>query len=306
MHWRWHRAIILCYTRFMKFTREVVHSPDRYEQVHFSTFLKDAKPFAAARVKQGGYGVHDLPFYVQRVANRGFHVVVLSIAGNGLFTMEDGTTIPVGPGQLFVSWAGGQGHSEQTVGPEPWEIIWLTFWDDSPWFKAEERDWEVISFLTADALRGTVLNLLQSECYEDQHCAQMVELYEQILLIQLERALLWSESRNLSQYRHAFANLWSKVAKHSDRRWSVSDLCLELYYSRSQLTRICKQLYNRSPAQKVRELKMNQAEILLLNSTKSIGEIAQRVGYESISTFSTAFSTCYNMSPRAFREQGRG
>lgn len=290
----------------MKFTREVVHSPDRYDQIHFSTFLKDAKPFAAARVKQGGYGVHDLPFYVQRVANRGFHVVVLSLSGKGLFTMEDGSTISIREGELFVSWATGQGHSEQTVGPEPWEIIWLTFWDDSPWFKDEERDWEVIPYVTSGAMKEIVLNLLESERYEDQHCAQMVELYEQIFLIQLERALGWSESRNLSHYRHAFANLWSKVAKHSERPWSVSELCAELYYSRSQLTRICKQLYNRSPAEKVRELKMSQAEILLLNSAKSVGEIAQKVGYESISTFSTAFRSYYGKSPRAFRDQGGG
>lgn len=84
------------------------------------------------KIKQGGYGILDDTFWVQRMSRRGFHVVVLTLSGKGKYLMEDGTEHTAKPGEAFISNAMGQGHHEETVGPIPWEMIWLTIWEENP------------------------------------------------------------------------------------------------------------------------------------------------------------------------------
>lgn len=54
----------------------------------------------------------------------------------------------------------------------------------------------------------------------------------------------------------------------------------------------------------VREKKMAEARNLLLNSDRSISEIAESLGYSSLSYFSRVFRTTYTESPRKFSVSG--
>ncbi|MFA6846485.1 MAG: helix-turn-helix domain-containing protein [Sphaerochaetaceae bacterium] len=287
----------------MQYLREIVHEPEGFDKRHLSSFIIDAPPFANAKIKQGGYGILGTDFWLQRIAKRGFHVLVLTISGRGRFTFEDGTTHIAEPGEAFISWSSGQGHHEQTIGPEPWEMIWLTIWDTTTRFVPDALDWETLRISHPEILKDYFLHIMQEELYLDSKSEEAMELYEQLFLITLERNLGWTEGPELKRKRLALVSLWEIVTKKIDQNWPVETLCEEAHISRSHLSRICTELYHMAPGEKVRELKMTQAKVYLRNSALTIGEVAGSVGYDNIATFSTAFSQFCGCSPRAFRNQ---
>jgi hypothetical protein len=137
----------------MQYTREIVHEPQRYDKRHLASASINSPTFAAMKIKQGGYGILDDTFWVQRMSRRGFHVVVLTLSGKGKYLMEDGTEHTAKPGEAFISNAMGQGHHEETVGPIPWEMIWLTIWEEkTPPFLPQCLDYAIIPFANGPLL----------------------------------------------------------------------------------------------------------------------------------------------------------
>jgi AraC-like DNA-binding protein len=51
----------------------------------------------------------------------------------------------------------------------------------------------------------------------------------------------------------------------------------------------------------VRSLKMDQAKQLLINSSMTIKEIANLIGYSSAANFTTSFTHVVGMSPKTYR-----
>ena len=63
----------------MLYSREIVHSPERFEQWHLTHTILRSQSFEMLQIRQGGYGVHDIDFWVERPAGKGFSVAVLGI-----------------------------------------------------------------------------------------------------------------------------------------------------------------------------------------------------------------------------------
>ncbi len=77
------------------------------------------------------------------------------------------------------------------------------------------------------------------------------------------------------------------------------------HYSESYLSKLILKNTGKHFGEIVRELKMEQAKQLLLESGLTIEEIAERVGYESANQFSRAFKQFAGMTPLLFRKQAR-
>ncbi len=290
----------------MRYLREKFFFPPSCEQHYLSSTTINCPTFSNARVKQGGYSILSEGFWGERTRERHFAVLVMTLSGNGKFTLEDGTSFTVHPGQAFFSASQGQGHREETIGKEPWEMLWLTVWEDSPRLKEYElNDWQVVPFTWDPELKNLLMGMLNEESYNDINSLSAIELFAQLFFIYLERALGWTESVSVRSNRMRMAPLWKKVTEHIDRPWSVEDLCKEAGISRSHLSRFCEELYNMSPGRIVRNLKMKQAKLLLCNSDYSVGEIADHVGYLNAANFTTAFTHCIGLSPRQYRQQYR-
>ena len=230
------------------FTKEVVHDLKGIDKRQFSSKLIEARPFANARVKQGGYGLLQDNFWLWRIPNRGFHVFTMTISGKGYFVMEDGTRIELEKDQAFISNSTGQGHYEATCPSEIWEMVWITFWDDSPIFQPKITDYEIRPFLTTKQLKESALNILSEEMYQDKYSDEAVELNERIFLINLMRGLSIFEEHTLHRHRIEFLALWEKVSKNlNNNDWTINELCEESGYSKAHLTRLCIELYKKTP-----------------------------------------------------------
>ncbi|WP_307602448.1 response regulator transcription factor [Variovorax boronicumulans] len=72
-----------------------------------------------------------------------------------------------------------------------------------------------------------------------------------------------------------------------------------------RLSRVFKELANRTVFEFIREARLQEAQRLLLESAMRIEEIAAAVGFSSAANFATAFREYFNCTPSACRQAGR-
>ncbi|WP_343223604.1 ATP-binding protein [Pseudoalteromonas sp. TAB23] len=90
---------------------------------------------------------------------------------------------------------------------------------------------------------------------------------------------------------------------YQDEAFSVEEFAAALYLSPRALQLKMKALYNLTPSDYIRNIRLEFAQELLKNSELAIGLVAQQVGFNSQSYFARCFKAKYNMSPKQFREQ---
>ena len=86
---------------------------------------------------------------------------------------------------------------------------------------------------------------------------------------------------------------------------TLEELAGELHVGKSTLDRLFRLHLNCSPKDYCRNLRMEKAKTLLLQSTLSVKEIASLCGYRDPFNFTNAFRHCAGVSPRDYRKQNR-
>jgi len=89
----------------------------------------------------------------------------------------------------------------------------------------------------------------------------------------------------------------------SDPEFTVDKLAATMAMSRSVLYRRVAEFSDSSPAELIRDLRLEQAGRLLLETEERISTIGDATGFRDVSTFSRAFSKKMGMSPRQWRKQ---
>ncbi len=89
-----------------------------------------------------------------------------------------------------------------------------------------------------------------------------------------------------------------------NNQFSLSFLADEMALSPGYLSGLFKSLFGRSFQDYLKQLRLDQAKIMLLSSDMKIYEIALKIGFEDPNYFSTAFKKAYNCSPNQYRERG--
>lgn len=95
----------------------------------------------------------------------------------------------------------------------------------------------------------------------------------------------------------------SAIAAHPAEAWTVGRMARLVHLSRSALGERFRRELGRSPAQVLREIRMQQARELLADGRRSVAEIGSAVGYGSSAAFSRAFSAHHRMAPQEWRGQ---
>ncbi len=108
---------------------------------------------------------------------------------------------------------------------------------------------------------------------------------------------------SLSDTDRAFINqLYQLMDKHlteSDLR--VSTICEELRISRTKFNYKLKGLSGCTPGTFFRQYKLNLAAQMLKEGKKNVSEIADMLGFSSISNFSTSFKKMFGISPKDYK-----
>jgi len=92
------------------------------------------------------------------------------------------------------------------------------------------------------------------------------------------------------------------ISQRPGRRWRVPELARELGVTPDHFARLFRKQRGETPQQYILRHRIQTAQSLLLNSSHTVGRVAELLGYENIYFFSRQFRAKTGMSPSAFRK----
>lgn len=108
-----------------------------------------------------------------------------------------------------------------------------------------------------------------------------------------------------TQYFHEqlIRKMASQIAESPKDVPTIAEMADQAGYSPGHFTRIFKETLGQTPQEFTLRAKINRACYLLLESTQSIGQIAQALGYQDIYYFSKQFKQKIGQSPSQYRRR---
>lgn len=91
------------------------------------------------------------------------------------------------------------------------------------------------------------------------------------------------------------------IRDHYHENISTKTLSEEFYLSESYICRLFKKEIGTSPIEHINNLRINEAEILLKNTSENVTSIAMRLGFSDLNYFSRIFKKQTGITPREYR-----
>ena len=142
--------------------------------------------------------------------------------------------------------------------------------------------------------------LYESSSYMDLAFLRLKTLELLMLLSRLPRQTeedVYCSTKQVELARH----LRDHLLTDREHYVSLAQLAAEHEISVSHLQKLFKQVYGVPVYHYIKEYRLEQAAAELVRSTKTVTQIAQRVGYDNASKFSASFKTRYGMTPSQYR-----
>lgn len=89
----------------------------------------------------------------------------------------------------------------------------------------------------------------------------------------------------------------------SDPDFGVTELADAMSRDRSRVFRRIKELFDQSPSEFIRRMRIEAAERILTQSSATVTEVSYAVGFNSVSHFCRAFQDVYGATPAAYRNR---
>lgn len=86
-----------------------------------------------------------------------------------------------------------------------------------------------------------------------------------------------------------------------ERPWQLAELASACNMSRATFTRVCRKVTDATPAEILTQTRMAKAALLLAEGRLPVGDIAEKVGYQSEAAFNRLFKRYHGLAPGAYR-----
>lgn len=126
--------------------------------------------------------------------------------------------------------------------------------------------------------------------------------YEEQKLVNLENSSLVLAKSIADKIKYDFHEYTNNISFSYDSLFTIEELAHHFSISESTLLKTFKKVYRISPKQFLDQLRNNEARYLLSQPNILISEIAELVGYSSVSHFSRQFKKWNGMSPKEYKE----
>jgi len=240
-----------------------------------------------------GYSVLESPYRIVRLRSIYSHIVV-SMSGTAR-TLIDGQVVDWSPGQVLLAPVGAH-HGFEIGDSGPWEIAWV-FFDDTP--ASPVLKTARTALINADYQDFTsTLKMLLREAAGPAQPTSMTALVT--LLNTYACRMAGIEKTDMRLWR-----LWEKVEANLSHPWTSQEMAKIAHVSEEHLRRLCHEHYQESPMKHLTFLRINRASLLLKSAPDTIECIANRVGYSSTYSFSTAFKRWIGKAPGKFKAENR-
>lgn len=126
---------------------------------------------------------------------------------------------------------------------------------------------------------------------------QLVE--QQLFLSILSNIYIQS---SISHQDNLAAQVYSYLEAHYDQPFSLAELAKQFMYSKPYIIDSIKKAYGETPQQIHQQIKLENAERILVETPLSVDEISERLGYSSSSYFIKQFKLRYKKTPLGYRK----
>lgn len=233
------------------------------------------------------------------------YLIHIVISGKGRYN-ANGKTYEIGPNTAFLIYPGETTYYEANK-EEPWSYIWVGFNGikaDSALKHAHFTKENPIVAIKDVAPFITYVNgmLSASQLTFSNDFAREGYLYQFIsALIQDQQSLEPNEEIHDYSYQVYVEHSLEYIEHNYSKNIKVQGIADYIGINRSYLTTCFKNVLNMPPQEYLLNYRMNQACLLLKNTDLSIGEIANKVGYDDALNFSKIFKKVYGINPTKFR-----
>jgi AraC-like DNA-binding protein len=239
------------------------------------------------------------PFLLERAGDELFEHGVWLFTVKGRARIETAhQTVTLKPGTLCCM--PGSIPRRITLRTARWSRISMISWMDAASTLHRPEELALTPFPDVDRLNEAVEGLLAEQGLPEGD-TEATGLYARLVLLYLKRASrLLGEGEDDVLIRR-FHQLWNEVRRDLARKWTVRELAARMFISDSYLHQICHAQFGRAPLQHLKELRMEQAKLLLANTSYPLRTIGEMVGYQSDYAFSNAFHKATGTRPGAYR-----
>ncbi|MEY3286829.1 MAG: hypothetical protein RL500_1559 [Pseudomonadota bacterium] len=162
------------------------------------------------------------------------------------------------------------------------------------------------SFPIDQRIATLIGDTLDSRLHGELRTLQLAGRIAELVAYALEAMLHQSESRTAAFSRRRDLDLAQIARMRLDRDYrhppKFADLAREIGTSQNKLKSVFKEAFGITMADYCLERRIREAQLLLMEATLTIAQVAERVGYEHQSSFASAFSGQVGMSPREYRK----
>lgn len=130
-------------------------------------------------------------------------------------------------------------------------------------------------------------------------------LEENALLMQIISILAQSSNSSKPAIRKDILHAMEHMRSHLSEDFSVEQYAASVNLSSSRFSHLFTKTVGISPHQYLTRLRLEWAQTYLRDSTMSIAEISDTVGFSDPLYFSRLFSKTYGLSPKAYRDNSR-
>lgn len=225
-----------------------------------------------------------------------------TMSGIGKIEIE-GKSYTLKEGQAFLVSLPSNHHYFFPGGSEPWEYIFLTLYG----FEAE-RAWSYIMKRTGPILEiPSDSSLIDSifSIYKETRKGHVKDAYYASALgyrFLMELIRFTKTNTNYDVMPATIKKAIKYMEDHSYKDLSVEEISEEINLSRYYFSKIFKKQLNVTPMQYLTQLRIKKATYLLMQTNKTINEIAMEVGFKNGNYFNKVFKKTLGVSAGEFRK----
>lgn len=233
------------------------------------------------------------------------YTLVYITSGSGTFESQSGGTQTIHAGDLFILHPG-EWHRFKPNSNTGWHEHWVEFDGEqarrimhNPAFSPKQPAYRI----------GADDQILQLFIEISEATQTQAPGFEQIIATQASQivarllARLQDNSPNAREMETHIRRACLHILQHAEQTIDYTELSRELGISHSAFRNHFKQITGLPPGQYQIQIRLNKARRLLRNSTLSIQEISEQLGFDSIYYFSRLFKKKTGCSPLAYRRK---
>ena len=250
------------------------------------------------RVSKFGITYPNASYYIKREPSPCF-IIEYIVSGKGYLEIN-GEKHKVSAGDAYIIHMG-DFCTYYADKDEPYKKYWINFSTGfffTELLKAYKIDDRVIRGMDLSGFFEELFKLEERYVFNDELCVPVSKL---ILGAIMDIALHKEKSIDKSSDNIAY-KVKKILYKSTTSRITIDDIAKQLYRSKNDINRQFKKKYSITPHNYLLSLRINKAKNLLVNSNKTLAEIANHLCFSSEYHFSNTFKKKVGVSPREFKK----